>query len=325
MTEDQKARKKALVDAEVKEAISALKRPNRALVGKEIVQETEQRRASTSLSQLKKARKPVHRMPGVGSAYPAVQVKATPANNRFKDVIAAESQHAASLPELEMIKDEDDFEDRIPASSCVPSSAVTRRTTSTPLPAIQPTPARGSASAASLPSMMMAPISPVLIRKAFLAPLGTAIIAESSPAIGALFETPLKPRSAMGDLSTPIRPLRLTGAGTATPRPSLGIVATPEKTARRSTAPAVAGTPRRSAVVSDDRDLAVTATPQKIVLVTTNRNVAATLGKSSSEEVVVTKTLQPEERCTEENEPVKKTETVSIYKRLGWDDDYDLD
>lgn len=320
MTEEQKAKKKALVDAELREAISALKRPNRALAGKEIVQEAEQRRASTSLSQLKKARKPVHRMPGVGSAYPAVQVKATPANNRFKDVIAAESQHAASLPELDIIKDEDDMEDRIPASSCVASSAVTSRMTSTPLPAVQATPARGNAST-SLPSMMMAPISPVLTRKAFLAPTGPANIAESSPAIGALFETPLKSRSAMGDLTTPVRPLRLTGAGTATRRPRLGIVATPEKASRGNATLAVAATPRRSAAMGDSTDLAVAATPQKIVLETTNRN----LERSNSEKIVAARTLQPGERITEENEPVKKTETVSIYQRLGWDDDYDLD
>lgn len=284
MTEDQKARKKALVEAELQEAISALKRPNRALAGKEIVQEVEQRRASTSLSQLKKARKPVHRIPGAGSAYPAVHIKATPANNRFKDVIAAESQQHASLPELDIIKDEDDHEDRIPASSSVvPSSGVARRVTSTPFHAVQATPARGSARA-TLPPVSMAPVSPVLTRKAvnrgsFL-PVPGSVVLGSSPGTRALFETPLKPRSAMGDLSaTPVRPLRLTGSATR----GTAVIATPEKR----------------------REMAVVATPEKRV-------------------------EWPEQKQTEvskKTEEVKenKPETVSIYQRLGWDDDYDLD
>jgi hypothetical protein len=47
--EDAKASKKALVEAELKDAISALRKPNRQVVGKAMA-EAEERRATTSLS-----------------------------------------------------------------------------------------------------------------------------------------------------------------------------------------------------------------------------------------------------------------------------------
>jgi DNA replication regulator SLD3 len=50
--EDPKAKKKALLDAELKEAISALKKPNRALAVKEFVDAAD-KRASTGAAQLK--------------------------------------------------------------------------------------------------------------------------------------------------------------------------------------------------------------------------------------------------------------------------------
>lgn len=48
--EDAKAKKKARLEAELKEAISALKKPNRALAGKEIVEEAERRTAQPKSS-----------------------------------------------------------------------------------------------------------------------------------------------------------------------------------------------------------------------------------------------------------------------------------
>ncbi|KAK3397778.1 DNA replication regulator SLD3-domain-containing protein [Sordaria brevicollis] len=79
--EEAKAKKKARVEAELKEAISALKKPNRALAGKEIVEEAERRTAQPK----SKLNKKQPRAAGV-------QIKATPANNRFKDVFAKEPQ-----------------------------------------------------------------------------------------------------------------------------------------------------------------------------------------------------------------------------------------
>lgn len=51
--EDNKAHKKALVEAELKDAISALRRPNREVVGKAIAEEAAERRASGGLSHIR--------------------------------------------------------------------------------------------------------------------------------------------------------------------------------------------------------------------------------------------------------------------------------
>ncbi|KAI6595509.1 hypothetical protein MCOR06_002872 [Pyricularia oryzae] len=78
--DDARARKKAMVDAELRNAISALKKPNRLLAGKVMVEETEKRLfgGPTYVSNTRKlAQSPVNH----------VQVKATPANVRFRDVL----------------------------------------------------------------------------------------------------------------------------------------------------------------------------------------------------------------------------------------------
>ncbi|RFU79965.1 dna replication regulator sld3 [Trichoderma arundinaceum] len=82
---DARASKKAEVDAELKEAISALRKPNREVVGKAMA-EADERRTSASLAAKKLKRAPVR-----SSLASAVQVKATPANNRFKNMMPAKS------------------------------------------------------------------------------------------------------------------------------------------------------------------------------------------------------------------------------------------
>ncbi|KAB5551193.1 DNA replication regulator SLD3-domain-containing protein [Coniochaeta sp. 2T2.1] len=321
VTDDQKAKKKAQVDAELMEAILALKRPNRAMVGKEIVEETEQRRAATSLSQLKKSKKPV-RDPAFGrtTATAAIQVKATPANNRFKDVIAAESkaQILRTLQEEDVVKDEHVLDDdRIPASSSVvPSSTAPRRVTAGlnySSPAVNATPVAGSRLVQATPartthappfSEFILPVSPVLTRKSIGTgrqsshlPAGqsSATLVQSSlspggeagAAAGGIFETPLKPRSAMDVVCTPVRPLRL-GPGSG----------------------AVAATPEMK------KDLAVATTPEmkKIAVVATTPRM---------KKVAVAPPNQEDDR----NATARGTQQqpVSIYQQLGWDDDYDLD
>ncbi|KAK5990427.1 hypothetical protein PT974_08695 [Cladobotryum mycophilum] len=81
---DFKTNKKAVVEAELKDAISALRKPNRGVVGKAMA-EADERRSSTNLA-VKKTRKPVR-----PSATSNVQVKATPANNRFKNMMPEKS------------------------------------------------------------------------------------------------------------------------------------------------------------------------------------------------------------------------------------------
>ncbi|KAM0375559.1 hypothetical protein ACHAO7_002127 [Fusarium culmorum] len=79
--QDVKFSKKAQVEAELRDAISSLRKPNRQVVGKALAEAAE-RRATVS-SSAKKARKPGR------SSVGTPLVKATPANMRFKDVFAS--------------------------------------------------------------------------------------------------------------------------------------------------------------------------------------------------------------------------------------------
>lgn len=231
---DKASKKKALVEAELKDAISALKRPNRALAGREIVEAAE-KRATTSLSQLKKAKKPTR--------VSSVQVKATPANNRFKDVMATSRGGGLALPEV--IRD--DMDAAPSSSSVVPSSTAPKRTIVDLLnsPAIAMTPIAGSKSHASSGRLQfhghddgspaIPPSSPIMTRKAagparntsqgqYLSVPGSGVAARvaASPCHGrtSLFETPPKPRSSGTSHhhtveidETPVKPLRLPGGG----------------------------------------------------------------------------------------------------------------
>ncbi|KAH6978532.1 DNA replication regulator SLD3-domain-containing protein [Fusarium venenatum] len=79
--QDAKMSKKAQVEAELRDAISSLRKPNRQVVGQALAEAAE-RRATVS-SSAKKARKPIK------GSFGTPVVKATPANVRFKDVFAS--------------------------------------------------------------------------------------------------------------------------------------------------------------------------------------------------------------------------------------------
>ncbi|KAG5977432.1 hypothetical protein E4U55_006756 [Claviceps digitariae] len=98
-----KANKKAMVEAELKDAISALRKPNRGVVGMAMA-EAEECRATASQS-ARKAKRTAR-----STLASSVQVKATPANNRFKDVLALK-------PESSTDRLLDSTEDLIPPSS----------------------------------------------------------------------------------------------------------------------------------------------------------------------------------------------------------------
>ncbi|KAF4620089.1 hypothetical protein G7Y89_g14730 [Cudoniella acicularis] len=91
-----KAKKKAIIDAELKEAISALKKPNRELAGKVLAETAEKRSAP---SHPRKSKKPIR-----NPLFQGIQITATPKANRTNDVFAklkhAEfpGKHAASDP-----------------------------------------------------------------------------------------------------------------------------------------------------------------------------------------------------------------------------------
>ncbi|KAI1265750.1 DNA replication regulator SLD3-domain-containing protein [Xylariaceae sp. FL1019] len=115
---DAKEKRDAFVKAELQDAISTLRRPNRESVSIEIVEASE-RRATTSLSQLRKSRKPTQ--------HPRFQdvVKATPAGNRFHNVLESNRhpRSASSLQVSDAIPEEYD----VPSSSRVPESAPRKR------------------------------------------------------------------------------------------------------------------------------------------------------------------------------------------------------
>ncbi|KAH7383603.1 DNA replication regulator SLD3-domain-containing protein [Cadophora sp. MPI-SDFR-AT-0126] len=77
-----KAKKQAIIDAELKEAISALKKPNRELAGKALAETAEKRSASS-----RKLKKPVR-----NPLFQGVQISATPKANRQRDIFAQQSQ-----------------------------------------------------------------------------------------------------------------------------------------------------------------------------------------------------------------------------------------
>ncbi|KAI1635174.1 DNA replication regulator SLD3-domain-containing protein [Biscogniauxia mediterranea] len=82
-SEEDKAKKEALLKAELEDAISTLRKPNRNVVGQAMAEAAE-RRATTSLSQLRKSKKPTQH-PGFQGV-----VKATPIGNRFRDALGGD-------------------------------------------------------------------------------------------------------------------------------------------------------------------------------------------------------------------------------------------
>ncbi|KAI2624787.1 DNA replication regulator SLD3-domain-containing protein [Xylaria nigripes] len=112
-----KEKRDAFVKAELQDAISSLRRPNRGVVGKAMA-EADERRATKSLSQLRKSKKPTqyHKAPGI--------VKATPVGARFRDISAKGHESQTALREgFSAIAEEP----TLPSSSIVPSSAPRKR------------------------------------------------------------------------------------------------------------------------------------------------------------------------------------------------------
>ncbi|KAH7330385.1 DNA replication regulator SLD3-domain-containing protein [Rhexocercosporidium sp. MPI-PUGE-AT-0058] len=98
-----KAKKQAIIDAELKEAISALKKPNRELAGKALAETAEKRSASS-----RKSKKPVR-----NPLFQGVQISATPKANRQRDMFAQQSQMSS-------------LERMVGESSMIPASSIPR-------------------------------------------------------------------------------------------------------------------------------------------------------------------------------------------------------
>lgn len=317
-----KAQKAAHVEAELRDAISALKKPNRALAVKEFVDAAEKRASAASVPPKKLKRQ---------SRASNVQVKATPANNRFKDVLAAESQLDTLDEEAELI----------PPSSVVPaSSAPTRRFANMlasskdggelKVPSfsfqIEATPTRKPT--ASLPAVPMPaeeqqndlPSSPVMARKAapsvqaeYCARFGnepkrdtlkptrpqTGLLLPSSPGLSGLFETPIQARLSKDNSNRMImtRPI---------------IDETPVKP-RFNLATSAMGTRR------ENGDISSTVAKTPTLLGTTPERASDVF----LNETPVAKTTIKMTTVTNAEVQENMQKTPDIYQRLGWDDDFD--
>ncbi|KAK4232264.1 DNA replication regulator SLD3-domain-containing protein [Podospora fimiseda] len=229
--QDLKARKKAEVEAELKDAISALKKPNRALAVKELADAID-KRASGGITQLKKLKKPAR------LAIPSVQVKATPANNRFRDAIGGEKGRSQqpifsleSIPSSAVVPASTlhgRFTDALATSSVITITTTTKISSTETAGTIQATPAKAVRHNA-LQAIMESPAaipdsSPIMARKAgpvsrpsFLSiprNKNSCFDLPSSPGLPELFETPIAPKIGKKTLilQTPIKS-RLPNAG----------------------------------------------------------------------------------------------------------------
>ncbi|KAI1825494.1 DNA replication regulator SLD3-domain-containing protein [Xylaria intraflava] len=216
-----KEKKDAFVRAELQDAITSLRRPNRAVVEKDMT-ETDERRAVTGLSQLKKSKKPTQyqKAPHI--------VKATPVGSRFRDILTkGRGSGSASLDRFDAIAEEP----MLPSSSIVPSSAPRKRDRDTAFENEQPahdasaaepimaTPARPSStnflSAPQPDEATLLASSPLIPRKfsqpSFLSKTQSATLGHEDSGIGLpsspsgpeiLAETPIKARQSKPMTST---------------------------------------------------------------------------------------------------------------------------
>ncbi|KAI1112828.1 DNA replication regulator SLD3-domain-containing protein [Nemania sp. NC0429] len=274
-----KEKRDALVKAELQDAISTLRRPNRDIVGKAMA-EADERRAVTSLSQLRKSRKPTQHS----------VVKATPVASRFRDAFAkGHDSQSASLQRAATTREEQ----APPSSSMVPSSAPRKRNREAAFgnePAALP-----KLSGLTTAQITATPSKPSSLSRNFLsaAQPDEGIVLASSPVMSRKisqpsFVTKTRPAAALGHQDS----------GIAMPpsspeRPNI-LEETPIKLRQKN--------------VATSMDHYVTVTPVK-------------KGKSSKSAIASVNGLEGHEAAQgDEKNPRRK---MTIFERLGWDDDYD--
>lgn len=208
-TQEEKAKKEAEIETELQVAISGLRKPNREVVVGRALAEADERKATTSLSQLKKSRKPTEH-PGTHSI-----IKATPAGPRFRNALTRESHNQPVMGSIYGTVEAEDFPSsprRIPSTAFgnqkIGAAFVDKESSPTlpavrqPLESINATPVRPSlkrsfTSAPAIDEGIVLASSPVAVRK-FLAVPGGGLkhrdsgIGMHSPPGGCLAETPVK-------------------------------------------------------------------------------------------------------------------------------------
>lgn len=263
--DDSKAQKKAKMEADLKDAISALKKPNRQLAGKAIVEEAEKRigssssprprsqysckpRASHEDTNFEAEPKNPIRFNAGNRPQAQIQVKATPANYRFKDAVSTSDQRSYGTFNLPPPKTQ---LEAIPSSSVIPSTAPRNglrdgleafHIASTPIASklqANAVPDSAAPSRTMMNDPFAQPSSPLLSRRA--APntqthldVPSIDISPSSPTLHRLFATPVKQKpSANAAFVNEI--VTSTPPG---PRQTATLFATPAKKAPTSAPPA---------------------------------------------------------------------------------------
>lgn len=215
---ERKEQKKAEEAKHLQEAILAARKPNRSLVGRAIIEDAEKRTALSNSPRPKKQRKPIRN--AAAAAVNRVQVKATPANHRFRDAINGESHRHGNFhvppprPEFDVIPS---------SSSVVPNTAPRKQVVfrdelrdglaafhiaSTPVAASQrggnvvaqatgpSSPPNDHCIPESSPIMARWKAPPVSRRGDYMLTIPEADdLAPSSPVLPRVFETPVKRRS----------------------------------------------------------------------------------------------------------------------------------
>ncbi|GAP82985.1 putative DNA replication regulator Sld3 [Rosellinia necatrix] len=275
-----KEKRDAFVNAALQDAISTLRRPNREVVGKAMA-EANERRTVTSLSQLRKSKKPTqHKSQSV--------VKATPVGSRFHDVLAKE--HKSQPVSLQQFNGTERVQD-VPSSSMVPSSAPRKRNRDT---------AFGDEQGPQ-------------------AALGIA-------APDQIFATPAKP-------SAPNRNFL------SVPRPDEGVVFASSPIMPRTIAqPSFVAKRRATTLAHRDSGVEIPPSPGSIsilgetpvkarqnnAMTTMDHYVTVTPVKKGTRTNSSTISIkEPEVNNTKRDNTNTLKKKMTIFERLGWDDDYD--
>ncbi|PSR99433.1 DNA replication regulator SLD3-domain-containing protein [Coniella lustricola] len=312
--EELKNKKKLKVEAELREAISALKKPNRQLVGKSIADELEQRAAATSSSHPRKQKKPIR---NAATTINRVQVKATPANNRFRDAVAEESRTFGSTnsPPLSKIIAQSSPSVMIPGTALRPGNVRDRLTVGTPdkVPATPLGPRTSKShpqilaeASSARKNDLILPSSPIMSRK-------KASISWDVDVFHAIPE----------DNEQEVHEERLiTSTSTASPRV---FVTTPRPKSRAISRPVFEDSATDENIVASPAPAPRLGTTQCDLLFETppRRKVSATSAISAAK-AVETVDISPATK-TKHNSPVliQATAAPSLYDQMGWNNDYE--
>ncbi|RYP74257.1 hypothetical protein DL770_007638 [Monosporascus sp. CRB-9-2] len=292
-SEEEKAKREAMVKAELQDAISALRRPNRDVVGKAMAEAAE-RRATTTLSQLKKSKKPTQhtRLPNV--------VKATPVAARFRDALAgdAHSQPAGSTHTAWI--EADNFPPS--SASLIPSSAPRKRNRNAAFGLGDESPAVPAASRVFNNNNNGGGHHHVNARR------------PSAPKHADFLSVPGKDDEAIL-ASSPVAARRMAQPKFAVPKGRPLVVHDDSGIGMPSSPGGLAETPRKPRSVPQD---SVAATPVKAAVVGGVGAVA--VARTGDDDAAVNRAVAVAKQGKEKENNARR---VSIYEKLGWDDDSD--